>query len=1150
MDSSSQHELDLEKVYLYSFMMNRDGIVILDPSLNIVMVNWTIDKRYSDQLPLVGKKCYQAFKYSSAPCEQCLSQQAMQTGKTYARRRPFLQNGQQTGWLEVEAHPIINQQGEVLGAIEFIRDLTEEVDLKQAVTLSEDKYQLLIEQSAEMIYLHDLEGCIFEVNRAAERWTGYTREELIEMNIFDLHPSQEGRENVVAEWKSWRPGVDQVTLEFEHRRKDGTTAPVEISTGKVLIGDQELILALARDVSERREAARIIEESRDWYRALAEDIPALITRVSPVGKVTYVNPASAEIIGLPPDKIIGRDFYDLVPEQYRFQIEKAFSSLTPDAPLISYEHANRGRLFKWKNRAVYNEQGELKEYFTVGEDITESRAAEERLRESEMRNRALINALPDLICCFNSQGEILDAIVKYEEHLTEQGEYLYRKGLLVGANIQDLLDQEPARLIATGITKVLESGQLYVLEYLNEIRGKRCYQEARIVRLGPDEAMAIIRDITHRKLAEQSLQQQLLFEQAVADISSVFVNAPSGSINQAINYALRRSGELFEADRSYVFRFDNDQKYMSILHEWCADGVTSQIDRNQHYPVERTPWWFEQLKNKEYVLIDDVDLLPPEADRDKIDFLTEEIKSLLTLPLVREGKIIGFFGFDAVKEKKTWSAQQISLLNVIAEIIAGALVGYEARVALQESEERYREILATIEEGYYETDLTGRLTYINEAACQLFGGYEPEELLGMSYDQLYQDPARAFKTFNKVFTTGKPERGLILEMIRKDGAIRFGELSISLIRNRDGRVTGFKGIGKDVTDRIEYERKLEYLSLHDQLTGIYNRAYFESELERLSGSREFPVTIISADLDGLKLINDTIGHNAGDHLLQNCALVMKESLRQSDILARVGGDEFSVILPRTDKPTGENIVRRMREKINNYNMNNEDLLLGISLGVATAENSEETLKTLFKRADDMMYRDKLYRSSSSRGKIVQSLLAALAERDYITEGHARRLEDLCRAIGEKLNLSSHQLADLALLAQVHDLGKVGIPDHILFKPDRLTDDEWEIMKGHPEKGYRIASSSPDLAGIAEFILKHHERWDGSGYPLGLQGEEIPIECRILAIVDAFDAMTNKRPYNDKKTVEEATEELNEYSGSQFDPELVRVFLDVLEDEKQ
>jgi HD-GYP domain-containing protein (c-di-GMP phosphodiesterase class II) len=172
-------------------------------------------------------------------------------------------------------------------------------------------------------------------------------------------------------------------------------------------------------------------------------------------------------------------------------------------------------------------------------------------------------------------------------------------------------------------------------------------------------------------------------------------------------------------------------------------------------------------------------------------------------------------------------------------------------------------------------------------------------------------------------------------------------------------------------------------------------------------------------------------------------------------------------------------------------------------------------------------------------------MKALGERDYITEGHGKRLTRLCEKVGEGKDLNSAQIDNIKLLAQVHDLGKVGIPDNILFKKGKLTEEEWEIMRQHPEKGYRIASSSPDLFGIADLILKHHEKWDGTGYPLGLKGNDIPVECRILAIVDAFDAMTNDRPYSKAKTRKEAIDELLRCSGTQFDPELISIFLKVL-----
>jgi diguanylate cyclase (GGDEF)-like protein/PAS domain S-box-containing protein len=350
----------------------------------------------------------------------------------------------------------------------------------------------------------------------------------------------------------------------------------------------------------------------------------------------------------------------------------------------------------------------------------------------------------------------------------------------------------------------------------------------------------------------------------------------------------------------------------------------------------------------------------------------------------------------------------------------------------------------------------------------------------------------------------------------------------------------------DITEQNKYETELQYLSLHDQLTGLYNRAYLEAELERLGKSREFPITVICMDLDGLKLVNDTLGHSQGDEQLKACANILRESFRASDIVARVGGDEFVALLPKTDLQASEKIVSRIQSRIDSFNLEHKRKIpVGLSIGLACAEKDVPDLNQAYKQADDLMYRDKLNRDINARSQIMKALMAALEERDFITSGHAHRLEDLCVRLGRQVKLSSSQLSDLNLLAQVHDLGKVGIPDNILFKPGPLNDQEWEIMQQHPEKGYRIAQSTSDLAGIADLILKHHERWDGKGYPLGLAGDEIPIECRILAIADSFDAMTNDRPYRKAISVEESLEELKQCAGSQFDPELVDIFVHMM-----
>jgi len=463
---------------------------------------------------------------------------------------------------------------------------------------------------------------------------------------------------------------------------------------------------------------------------------------------------------------------------------------------------------------------------------------------------------------------------------------------------------------------------------------------------------------------------------------------------------------------------------------------------------------------------------------------------------------------------------------------------------LRESEERYREILASIEEGYYEADLSGKIIFFNDRLPALIG-YSRGEFFGISYKKLYNNPEKVFQTFNQVFLTGQPVTGFTLEMIKKNGDIVYGELSISLIFDKAGQKIGFRGLARDITDRVLFEQKLEFLGMHDQLTGLYNRAFFEEELQRLGQSREYPIALITADLDGLKLANDTFGHEAGDRLLKGAAAVLSKAVRSDDILARVGGDEFAVILTKTCDKGAEKIVARLRESLEAYNQQHSDLPLGLSVGFAVARDAKKPLHEVFRHADDLMYRDKLYRGNRLRNKSIEAFLAALNERDYIAQGHARRLEDLCRRMGEKVELTPSQLADLALLAKVHDLGKVAIPDSILFKEGPLTAEEWKVMRSHPEKGYRIALASAELSGVAVLILKHHERWDGSGYPAQLQGEAIPIECRIFAIADAFDAMTNDRPYRQGRSKENALEEIKRSAGTYFDPKLVDVFLSIV-----
>ncbi len=379
--------------------------------------------------------------------------------------------------------------------------------------------------------------------------------------------------------------------------------------------------------------------------------------------------------------------------------------------------------------------------------------------------------------------------------------------------------------------------------------------------------------------------------------------------------------------------------------------------------------------------------------------------------------------------------------------------------------------------------------------------------------------------------------------IKIDRQIKYYNIRVTTIFNYYHRIMGKLLILNDITLRKQKENQLRYQSYHDKLTDVFNRYYFEEELARLNSGKKFPISIIIGDINGLKLINDAFGNKKGDELIKKIAKILQRSLPDKGILCRYGGDEFAIILPETNKDDALKIINRISKNCRKSSTN--IMPLSISMGLSTKENEGKNIITLVKEAEDAMQEYKLSEDRSMRSSVVLSLKKALEERDYETEEHANRLAELSLLLGKKIKLEESELNKLRLLAFLHDIGKISIPDNIVLKPGKLTPREWEIMKKHSEIGYRIAESSPDLMQIASGILYHHERWDGMGYPKGLKGGNIPIISRILSIVDSYDAMISERPYKRGMSPEKALQEIKRCAGTQFDPYLADKFLEVM-----
>jgi len=461
--------------------------------------------------------------------------------------------------------------------------------------------------------------------------------------------------------------------------------------------------------------------------------------------------------------------------------------------------------------------------------------------------------------------------------------------------------------------------------------------------------------------------------------------------------------------------------------------------------------------------------------------------------------------------------------------------------------------LQSIGDGVVTTDNHGMITGLNSVAENLTG-WDSGTAVGRSFTEVFvlqnEETGQTVENpIQKVLETGRVV-GLAnhTELVnRQSESIPIAD-SAAPIKSEDGQTFGVVMVFRDVSAEKEHNKQIEFLSYHDPLTGLYNRRYIEEAMSRLDETEYLPISVIMADVNGLKITNDVFGHKAGDTLLKNVASLMKKCCKEGELIARWGGDEFVILMPGTNLETAEAMAKKIKDT--HIVIEGGSLSLSLSIGCACKDAPGKSIQTTMQQAEEYMYHQKLLDGKSYRNAIISTLLATLYEKSNETEEHSKRIEKYCHDIGRRLQLSSKEMDELSLLALLHDIGKVSINPNILQKPGALTLVEWAEMKRHPEIGYRIAQATPELAIVADLILSHHERWDGKGYPRGLKGTQIPLSCRILAVADAYDAMTSDRIYRSAMSSEEALCELKRNAGTQFESSIVGFFMEALQSENQ
>jgi len=483
------------------------------------------------------------------------------------------------------------------------------------------------------------------------------------------------------------------------------------------------------------------------------------------------------------------------------------------------------------------------------------------------------------------------------------------------------------------------------------------------------------------------------------------------------------------------------------------------------------------------------------------------------------------------------------LLTVVRDITERKL----AEDVINIQRQRLENVIEGAEVGTWELNFKTGKTVYNENWAKMLG-YTLDELQPTS-EKLWEslchpDDLKESDRLAELHLAGKlPYYECECRLKHKDGRwIWVLDRGKVLRRDADGQPISMFGTHTNITGQKEAEEHIRYISLHDDLTDLYNRNFLDEELKRLDTVRQLPLSVIMADLNGLKLINDTYGHTVGDRALKCAADILKKSCREEDIIARWGGDEFVILLPQTGAEEVSSLCTRIADSCLEVSVNN--VPVSMAMGIASKVDPKTNLNDILRKAENSMYKQKLTESRSTKSTLLRTLLKTLEAKSFETEAHARGMQEIAKKIGEKIKLPYTELNRLDLLITLHDIGKINIAEEILVKNGPLTSEEWEAIKRHPEIGFRIARATEDFAHIAEDILAHHECWDGTGYPRGIMGEKIPLLARITAIADAYEVMKNGRPYKKAMTQKEINAEFKSCSGTQFDPALVKVFLSI------
>jgi len=1012
----------------------------------------------------------------------------------------------------------------------------------------------LLDNLNEVFYTYDVEGKITYMNKKSLDTLGYLPEEMVGHYGWEFIPERYRdlfRETTLRRLKN--PAKDSYLVKVT--RKDGAERILRLNASPII--DDGMVLGevvLAQDETERYRAEGALKQNNILMQMMQEELAAanqqlkaaeeeLIQQLDEAeanklalasahqqmeaifnclpdptfvvdanGVVTMWNRAVEELTGVKIREIIGkgnreysRVFYgtrqamliDLALENRDIDSEEIII-LQHDDRVLEQENAmpNMGEKVQFLNgrsSPLYDHRGVLLGAIESLRDTTESRKDQWALQQSEEKYRGILESIEDGYFEVDHTGRLQ----LFNPHLAKV--LGYEPEALYGRSYQDLMDEENSAKLFQAFHRVYNTGQpVKELDWQVKRRdGSRLFVETTVLPIMQDHIIVgfrgIIHDISERKAAQEALARSENLYRTIFETTGTAMII----IDDDMTISLMNG----EAERLLGYTKEDIEGKI----KWDQVVAQEDLERMIRYHTMRRQFAGSVPRSYEFRLIS------------RAGNLHDVVLTIAMIP----GTNHSVASIQDITDRK------------------------RADEALQLSEARYRAVVEDQTELICRYLSDGSITFVNETYCRYFDRSR-EDILNGDFIEIFAAEDREMiyqqiRDLNRLNPVSNCEAKLHLP----GGQERWLSWTHHAIFNDHGGLLDYQSVGRDVTARKQAEERLRYLSVHDALTGLHNRLYFQEQMKVMDSEEYDRVGLIMADVDGLKIVNDTLGHERGDKLLKGAANLLADCFRKGDVVARVGGDEFAILLPHSSRAELENAIQRIREKIRAYNEKYPEMHLSISLGYAIKLSQNSSMSSIFEEADNNMYHDKLRSKLNTRGSIIQTLIKALETKDFMTEGHGERMEALVMKFANAMELPERTQHELKLLARFHDIGKVGVDDAILFKNGPLEYEEMQQMRRHCEIGNRIAFSAPELVLIADWVLKHHEWWNGNGYPMGLMGDDIPLECRMLSIADAYDAMTSPRPYRSLMSDKEAIAELNRAAGTQFDPLLVEKFIELL-----